>query len=149
MGKRYRKAVVGVFVNVSNKVLILERADIPGSWQLPQGGVDHGENVSQALKREMTEELGTSEFEILKTADGSTQYDFPTEVMSPIANDFNGQSLWWHLLKFKSGALPQLDKAIDKEFSSFQWVEWEVACDKIVYWKKEAYLTGFKMLGFK
>ena len=60
MGKKYRKAVVGVFVNTSNEVLTLERSDFSGSWQLPQGGVDEGETLEDAVKREMFEELRTT-----------------------------------------------------------------------------------------
>ena len=58
VGKMYRRAVVGVFVNVSNQVLVLERTDFPGQWQLPQGGVDEGESHIDAVKREMFEEAG-------------------------------------------------------------------------------------------
>ena len=65
MGKKYRSAVIGVFVDTSNNVLVLERADFPGSWQLPQGGVEEGESQLAAIKREMFEELGTSDFEII------------------------------------------------------------------------------------
>lgn len=149
MGKNYRKAVVGVFVNVSNQVLVLERTDFPGSWQLPQGGVDDGESEIDAIKREMFEELGTREFEVVSSIDKTTIYDFPDDLDAKIAKKYSGQSLKWFLLKFNSMAEPDLDSAQDKEFRDFKWVDWINACESITQWKKEAYFEGFELLGFK
>ena len=66
MSDLYRPCVLAVIVNQDNKILVGERADKPGVWQMPQGGVDAGETDEQALFRELAEEIGTSEAEVIK-----------------------------------------------------------------------------------
>ena len=150
MGKKYRKAVVGVFVNTSNEVLTLERSDFLGSWQLPQGGVDEGETLEDAVKREMFEELGTDSFQILEEGKKIIRYDFSDLIAkTPIGKKYAGQDLTWFLFKFTNGAEPDLEAAKDKEFVNFKWSTWQQACEEVVDWKKDAYYDGFESLGFK
>jgi putative (di)nucleoside polyphosphate hydrolase len=150
VGKKYRKAVVGVFVNTSNEVLVLERSDIPGSWQLPQGGVDEGESLEDAVKREMLEELGTHSFQVIEQASHVIRYRFPDFIAeTPIGKKYAGQDLTWFLIKFTGGAEPDLEAAEDKEFASYKWSRWQDACEGVVDWKKDAYYDGFESLGFK
>lgn len=149
MGKTYREAVVGVFVNIRNEVLVLERADISGAWQLPQGGLDDGESPLEALKREMYEELGTKCFEVIDVLGDSLYYNFPESLTAPIAKKYKGQSLRWFLLKFTADSCPNLENAKDREFIDYKWVEWMEACTLVSSWKRECYLEGFEGLGFK
>ena len=55
---RYRANVAAIIINPEGNLLICERATVPGAWQFPQGGVDHGESSEQALFREVSEEVG-------------------------------------------------------------------------------------------
>jgi putative (di)nucleoside polyphosphate hydrolase len=68
----YQKNVAGILRNRDGKILICERLNIPGAWQFPQGGVDEGETVEQALKRELWEEisLDPGDFRIVEKRDG-------------------------------------------------------------------------------
>jgi len=55
---KYQGNVAGILRNRAGKILICERVSVRGAWQFPQGGVDEGETVEQALKRELWEEIG-------------------------------------------------------------------------------------------
>ena len=149
MGKKYRNAVIAVFVDVSNRVLVLERSDFPGSWQLPQGGVEEGESFKDAVLREMKEELGTESFQVISEGGVPTKYDFPEELTANISKKYAGQELHWFLMKFSMGGQPDLENAQDKEFINYKWVSWEEAVELVTEWKKEVYQTGFELLGFK
>lgn len=74
----FRPNVVFVLRDLVGQVLICERADHPGSWQFPQGGIKEGETPKQALRREVLEELGLQEaFYIVKQEFGPFRYTFP------------------------------------------------------------------------
>jgi len=147
MGKPYRVCVVGVFINDNGEVLVGERNDNPGAWQLPQGGVDEGETFDEAIRREMREELGIRDVSVQFISNEFIHYDFPPELSAPVAKKFRGQSMIWCKLSLIEGDYPNLDFATDKEFRSFRWVKWQKAAQEITPWKKEAYKTGFKSLG--
>jgi putative (di)nucleoside polyphosphate hydrolase len=74
----YQRNVAGILRNREGKILICERFSIPGAWQFPQGGVDAGETVEQALKRELWEEISIDpgDFKIIQKRDGY-RYLFP------------------------------------------------------------------------
>jgi putative (di)nucleoside polyphosphate hydrolase len=55
---QYRSNVAGILRNPDGQILVCERLNVPGAWQFPQGGVDDGENLEQALGRELREEIG-------------------------------------------------------------------------------------------
>lgn len=144
--KKYRQCVVGVFINNTGKVLVGERSDAPGNWQFPQGGVEAGERPEQAILREMTEELGASSIEIIKTASETCRYDFPADLNTKIAHSYRGQEQTWFLLRFQNGFEPTA-VAGDGEFRAFKWTTPDLALDKIIGWKKDCYSSGLKLLG--
>ena len=61
----YRPCVGIALLNKENKVFVAERVDLPGSWQMPQGGIDPGELPEEAAMRELKEEIGTDHAEII------------------------------------------------------------------------------------
>jgi putative (di)nucleoside polyphosphate hydrolase len=148
MSLEYRSCVVGVFVNEKNQVLAGERADAPGAWQLPQGGVDPGESVLQAIYREMKEELGCDAFEVVDQGSREIKYRFPEGLKAKVAKRYCGQSTTWFKLKFKKGAAPDLAKA-DGELKSTKWVDAAELSSGIIEWKRTAYLEGFRALKIK
>lgn len=140
----YRRSVVGVFTN-DDLVLTAERADHRGQWQLPQGGIDNGESAEMAIRREMSEELGNSNFDIVKRSAIETCYDFPAELNVPICRKFRGQRQIWFHLKFIADNLPDLTRG-DNEFVAWQWSEISQLLTTIVYWKRDSYQQGLQSL---
>lgn len=142
---KLRQGVVGVFVNERREVLLCERANHAGAWQFPQGGIDPGESIEQALVREMSEELGVSDFHVIKQGQQTSVYWFPAGLDLPITRDFDGQEHVWFELAFSPGVEPDLAKS-DGEFRSYQWTKPQEVLGKIVDWKKQAYRVGLKTL---
>ena len=147
MVSEYRPCVVVVFTNENNQILVCERSDVPGAWQLPQGGIEPGESALNAVYREMREELGCDRFHITKEASGLVKYRFPEGLDAPISKKWIGQSQAWFRAKFEPGFAPDLAKA-DGEFSAIDWRDFEVAIKNIVDWKRAAYSEGLRKLGF-
>ena len=147
MAKPYRPCVVGVFRNQRGEVLLGERADNRGQWQLPQGGVDAGEEWEAALRREMAEELGIFDLVIVKHSTQPVRYDFPPELTTKIARRFSGQEQQWFLLELPDGVEPDLAQASDDEFAAWRWAPPAEAIAAIVPFKRQAYEQGFSQLG--
>lgn len=81
MSMRYRANVAALVTDLSGLLLVCERWGIPGAWQFPQGGVDHGESLRDALARELREEVGLcpDDYEIIASR-GGYRYDYPPGV---------------------------------------------------------------------
>jgi putative (di)nucleoside polyphosphate hydrolase len=144
----YRASVLAVFTNAEGLVLVAERADGSEAWQFPQGGIEAGEAPEEALAREMGEELGCAEFEVLARAPELVRYFFPKDMRGPLAKLFRGQDQVWFLARFRSGAGPDLERASDKEFRAWEWVTPREALRRAVVFKKDAYERGLRQLGF-
>jgi 8-oxo-dGTP pyrophosphatase MutT (NUDIX family) len=142
--KPYRMGVVAVFVNDSgNKVLTCKKKKNRESI-FPQGGAEKGETFEQTLYREVLEEIGTNDFEIIGKAERLMAYEF----YSTQRSDFRGQMQQWYLCHFKSGMGPDLEKALDDEFSSCSWVSPKKAVDEALYFRRSRYEQGLLALGF-
>lgn len=144
--KPYRNCVVGVFINARKEVLVALRSDHP-SWQFPQGGVENGENIEEALFREMKEEIGSDDFEILLQSEGKLRYDFPNNKVGAIADYYRGQEQTWFLCRFKQGFGANLKEASSNEFIDIKWVKPEETLNLVIGWKKSVYVKGLEELG--
>ena len=142
----YRQCVVGVFVNDAGDVLVGERSDVKGAWQLPQGGVEPGESTLTALYREMREETGAGEFRVISIASRQVRYQFPEGLKLGPAKNYAGQVQQWYRLQFDHGSSWDLTK-VDGEFRRFEWRSVNLVLEGIVDWKKNAYREGFRLLG--
>lgn len=143
--KPYRQCVIAAIINDEDRLLAGERSDIPGSWQLPQGGIDPGESPEQALFRELSEEIGCSDLEIIRRLDEPIRYDFPSNLRSEVAKSYAGQEQYWFLLKLNVSAKPDLEAA-DGEFSQLTWMPVDHLVSGVVFWKQEAYRQGLSRL---
>ena len=139
--------MLGVLSNAAGEVLVAERTEPRGSWQFPQGGIDAGESPEEALRREIFEELGLLEFDVISRAKETVRYEFPSEFASKIARTYRGQEQVWFHIQCRFGSLPDLSKATDKEFVALEWVRVHEALNRIVAFKRDAYQTGLKLLG--
>jgi putative (di)nucleoside polyphosphate hydrolase len=142
----YRPCVVAVFTNKNRQILICERSDVKGAWQVPQGGIEPGESALNALYREMREEIGCDRFKVIKEASGLIKYRFPEDLKKSISKKWIGQSQVWFRVEFDAGFEPDLSVA-DGEFSAWAWRDAETVINQIIDWKRDAYKEGFTKLG--
>ncbi len=137
----YRPCIGIVLFNNESKVFVGERIDTPGNWQMPQGGIDEGENIDEAFFRELKEEIGTDNALILKVMDEKTRYDLPAHLIPRLwAGQYRGQEQTWVAARFLGD-----DKDINisnddrPEFSAWQWVELGKVTSLIVPFKLDTY----------
>jgi putative (di)nucleoside polyphosphate hydrolase len=143
--KPYRIGVVAVFVNDSGDKVLTCKKRQHNELVFPQGGVEKGETFEQTLYREVLEEIGNNEFDIIRKADNLMSYEF-----RPLRRfEFRGQMQQWYLCHFKPGMGPDLDKTLDVEFVAFNWVSPEKAVEGTLHFKKPTYEEGLSALGFK
>jgi putative (di)nucleoside polyphosphate hydrolase len=125
----YRPNVGAALFNPAGQVFIARRADLPhaegtaGGWQLPQGGIDEGEEPRAALLRELAEEIGTDRFTIIGEHAEWLSYDFPAELMGvALGGKFRGQRQRWFALRFLGAdAEIRLDRDPHPEFDAWRW----------------------------
>ncbi len=117
----FRAGVGAVIVNGEGLVLALERADIPGAWQLPQGGLEASEEPLQAAFREVAEETGILEcdLKILDTSLEPIVYELPVSARSEKTG--RGQAQYWFLFRF-DGSDSAIDVKHGSEFRTWKWV---------------------------
>lgn len=138
----YRPCVGIALFNKDNHVFVGERIDTPGAWQMPQGGIDPGENIKRAAIRELREETGTDKAEIIRVADDvPIRYDFPPDLQQRLWNGkFAGQEQIWVAARFTgSDADIDLHSFNPPEFNAWQWVSLGQTIDFIVPFKLELY----------
>jgi len=133
---------VGVIVlNPNNKVFVGKRKDNPiDKWQMPQGGVDPGETFLEAMKRELKEETGISNIEVLKEIDYWLEYELPKNLVGIIwKGKYRGQKQKWFITRF-FGSDNEINLNTKKpEFIEWKWLEINQLPNVIVHFKKNVY----------
>jgi putative (di)nucleoside polyphosphate hydrolase len=133
---------VGIIVlNKENKVFVGKRRDNPiNKWQMPQGGVDRGENLINAMKRELKEETSIRSIEILKELEGWTEYELPDYLLGKIwRGKYRGQKQKWFIVRFLGKDEEINLKTTHPEFIEWQWLDIENLPSVIVHFKKKVY----------
>lgn len=119
----YRLNVGAVLFGPDGRVFVGRRAGFAGAWQLPQGGIDEGEDPKLAVMRELLEEIGTNKAEILGEHPDWLEYDLPPELLGVAwGGKYRGQRQKWFALKFL-GVDTDIDLAADAhpEFEDWKW----------------------------
>lgn len=137
----YRPAVGMMLLNAENKIFVGERVDIQGSaWQMPQGGIGPYEDTDQAMLRELEEEIGTRNVEIIVKSKKWYKYDLPTDVGERLwQGKYKGQKQIWYVLRFRGQDQDINIKTYHPEFRAWKWVEKSELLDLIVPFKRELY----------
>jgi putative (di)nucleoside polyphosphate hydrolase len=145
----YRPNVGAVLFNPNGLVFVARRADLPnaegpaGGWQLPQGGIDAGEDPRTAVLRELEEEIGTSRAEVIGEHPEWLTYDLPADLVG-IAwrGRYRGQRQRWFALRFTGqDSDVRLDLDPHPEFNAWRWVELAELPELAVPFKRSIYET--------
>lgn len=125
MTQKYRPNVGIMLINRDKKVFVAQRIDTPGpAWQMPQGGIDAGEDELQAVFRELEEEIGTDKVEIIAQSPDWLYYDLPKALQEKLWNgDYVGQKQKWFLMRFLGNDADINLNTAHPEFLRWQWVE--------------------------
>ena len=136
-----RKCVGIVVLNKENKVFVGKRRDNPiDKWQMPQGGVNNGENLIDAMRRELKEETGIKNFEILNEINDWFEYELPDYLLGKIwKGKYRGQKQKWFVLRFL-GDDNEIDLGnIKPEFIEWKWLDIDMLTGVIVEFKRNVY----------
>ena len=136
-----RIGVGAIVLNSENKIFVGKRADNPiDKWQMPQGGVDKGENCIAAMKRELKEETSIQNIEILKQIDQWFEYELPKNLLGIIwKGKFRGQKQKWFIVRFIGNESEINLKTKHPEFIEWKWIEVDDLTKVIVDFKKGVY----------
>jgi len=133
----FRAGVVAVVTNSRGEVLAFERCDVPGAWQLPQGGIDVGESPRDAAWRELGEEtgLGPDDVDLIDEHPDWVVYEFPDQIRS--AGKRLGQAQRWYLFRVRSDDVVPTPDLV--EFVAWKWVQPSWLLDHVVEFRLAAY----------
>ena len=133
---------VGIIVlNKNNKIFVAKRIDNPKNfWQMPQGGIDEGEDYLSAAYRELKEETSITKVKLIKELDGFITYLLPDHLLGIIwKGKYKGQKQKWFIMKF-TGEDREINIETKKpEFLEWKWIELETLTEVVVDFKLHVY----------
>jgi putative (di)nucleoside polyphosphate hydrolase len=139
---RYRSGVGIMLLNRQGKVFVARRVDVTEeAWQMPQGGINRGESPREAALRELREEIGTDDAEIIAESKGWFYYDVP-DLMAQAKwhGRWRGQRQKWFVMVFK-GREADINLATETpEFNAWRWVSLQDLGNLAVSFKRQLYM---------
>tara|TARA_B100001093_G_scaffold503389_1_gene557714 strand:+ start:363 stop:839 length:477 start_codon:yes stop_codon:yes gene_type:complete len=133
---------VGIIVlNKDNKIFVAKRIDNPKNfWQMPQGGVDEGEDLLTAAYRELEEETSIKNVELVQEIDGMFIYELPKNLLGIIwKGKFKGQKQKWFLMRYLGNDDEININTINPEFLEWKWIDLEMITEVVVDFKFHVY----------
>ncbi|WP_416899204.1 MAG: RNA pyrophosphohydrolase [Minwuia sp.] len=140
-GLPYRPCAGIMLVNRDWRVFVGQRIDQQvEAWQMPQGGIDKGEDPRTAAFRELEEEVGTAKAELIAESGGWVNYDLPAHLVGKVwKGRFRGQAQKWFLLRF-TGEDTDIDIETDHpEFETWRWARLSELVDMAIEFKRDTY----------
>jgi len=146
--KKYRANVAVFVVNRHGEILVCERSDYDGAWQIPQGGIEKGEKLREAAIRELYEEIGTCSVGFLAKIPGTFRYDWPKALRK---KGIKGQEQTFFIFRISPWAKIDLkraarkDKNIKQEFRSYEFLPARKFLNRINGFKKKNYSKALSL----
>ncbi|HMT43628.1 MAG TPA: RNA pyrophosphohydrolase [Chakrabartia sp.] len=141
--KAYRPCAGIMLLNADGKVFVGQRLDSLGdAWQMPQGGIDEGEDPRDAALRELWEETGIEPHlvEIVTQSANEHFYDLPDHLQGKMwGGKYVGQRQIWFLLRFTGSDADVNIETEHQEFRAWQWAQPDSLVELIVPFKRELY----------
>tara|TARA_B100000927_G_scaffold195915_1_gene158111 strand:+ start:116 stop:601 length:486 start_codon:yes stop_codon:yes gene_type:complete len=136
-----RSGVGIVVLNKTNKVFVAKRIDNPKNfWQMPQGGVDDGEDFLSAAYRELEEETSIKNVELISELDGFITYNLPDRLLGIIwKGKYKGQKQKWFLMRHLGDDNEINIKTKKPEFLDWKWVNLKEITSLVVDFKLHVY----------
>ncbi len=146
MDKRFsnlplRKGVGIALLNNNNRIFVAKRIDNPYDfWQMPQGGIDVGEEPLEAAFRELKEETSIKSVKLIREVNNEITYHLPDNLLGIIwKGKYKGQSQKWFIMKFFGNENEINLKTKHPEFLEWKWINIEKITDKVVDFKLHVY----------
>jgi len=141
--KRYRPNVAAVILSSDYpqkcEFFLGKRSDVKNTWQFPQGGIDKDETPEEALMRELQEEIGCCDVDIIAEYPYWISYDFPIGTVARKMYPFDGQTQKYFLVQLHNCAQIKLDDYHEPEFEDYMYVEYKQLLKKATYFKRHVY----------
>ena len=136
-----RTGVGIVVLNQDNKVFVARRIDnTKNFWQMPQGGVDKGEDFLKAAYRELEEETSIKSVKLIQELEGTITYELPDHLLGIIwKGKYKGQKQKWFLMKFTGDEKEINIKTKNPEFLEWKWVNLNQITELVVDFKLHVY----------
>ena len=136
-----RNGVGIILLNKNDKVFVAKRIDNPKNfWQMPQGGVDDGENFLKAAHRELEEETSIKSVELIKELEGALSYELPKHLLGIIwKGKYKGQTQKWFLMRFTGEEREINIKTRNPEFLEWKWIDLNQITEVVVDFKLHVY----------
>jgi putative (di)nucleoside polyphosphate hydrolase len=137
----YRAGVGIMLLNKASEVFVGQRIDNPAdAWQMPQGGIDEGEDPLVAARREMQEETGTDKAELLAESRSWLYYDLPPDLADRIwKGRYRGQRQKWFAFRFAGKDSDIRIETAHPEFRAWKWATMRELPNLIVPFKRKLY----------
>ena len=136
-----RNGVGIVVLNKNNKVFVAKRIDnAKNFWQMPQGGINQGEDFINAAYRELYEETSIQNVELIKELDGTITYELPNYLLGIIwKGKYRGQKQKWFLMRFVGEDKEININTKNPEFLEWKWIDIEQITEVVVSFKLHVY----------